>query len=917
MNPMQRRATALTADQIAYVRGCQKLQLAVLKLTHKDPLSALSNKFSMSTLKKAILLLMEARKKVRLLTLKLFIKRWQKAAQNLTLSSARKTLLLRARISHIDAFKKYVLSQSLKSWRIKSARSVEDFLNRIGAFMKLMEAAVKKKTKNAKSQFIQRLSKTTSPEFYKKPLKECVNLYSKFNKLLKSRAFSDWRNNNRNWNYLMTKRQLLLKNIIKPRIAGDKCVLKGLLHKWKRNTIGIAKDLEKMQLLRGHSTYHIYSKWNKANMLKVISNSFNEWRRRAMKKPVDYKSRILDAKPHMLKHNINMNGEDLVEVQKRKYRNQQRKNLLKRIINRNTRFQTHVLLKDFKKWANVAPMISALKDKRNLLLKSRVLRNCFSNNMKLSNALNTWRVNARPTNDLYYAKNANLMTLLNAIQRKLNPLKSKFLFTLKTIKNPNYYVKNMRKIISIYDRTNKGLLSRAFKTWHEKVTKLDTNQLKKAFFLKSIHTSLDKTRDKILRNALNKWQRASKSIADEYNRILFRRSNIIFSLYNKWSKFNKGNLLAFAFNAWRRRAAIKPVDYQKLLAEAKPHLLRHNILKNAEDLMNALKERHFLQNRQNTLFKAIRQTGKVTKFLLRNALKKWYINALKEGTKAKFFSKLLINNDFRMNHLIEKMMRKALYTWQRKAIQPKTIIPNTEKACDFIRKATTEPFFIKLREKLEQKKREDTFKMVFGAIIRNKGKDSERYYLNKWRTNTRKLRAYDFNAIFLNQFLKNKQLKDKFELMRALKDRADYIERERENADRILYSVISKIDSLKKLSNKKNLQRCFDKWRANCGPVRGPLDMVSNYLEGLKSLEKFCQRSTHEDVLYAFDAEMTVPAQLNALYKLLRKYDLVNTKDTMKYYFRKWNDNIKDKGQLKKLQQLFNNYAAYNRKGRR
>ena len=57
-----------------------------------------------------------------------------------------------------------------------------------------------------------------------------------------------------------------------------------------------------------------------------------------------------------------------------------------------------------------------------------------------------------------------------------------------------------------------------------------------------------------------------------------------------------------------------------------------------------------------------------------------------------------------MNHLIEKMMRKALYTWNRKAIQPKSIIPNTEKACDFIRKATTEPFFNKLREKIEQKK---------------------------------------------------------------------------------------------------------------------------------------------------------------------------------------------------------------------
>ena len=390
MNPRQKRASALSAEQIAYVRGCQKLQLAVFHLTHKDPLAALSNKFSTSSLKQAIMILIEARKKVRLLTLKTFLKKWQKTAQNLTLSTARKTLLLRARISHIDAFKKFVLSQAMKSWRIKSARSVEDFLNRIGNFMKLMEIALKKKTKNSKNLFLKRLPQTISPEFYKKPLKECVNLYAKFNKLMKSRAFNDWRNNNRSLNYLLTKRKLILKNIIKPRIAVNKSILKGALNKWKRNTIGLKKDQENMQLLRGHSTYYIYSKWNKANMLKVLSNSFNEWRRKAMKKPVDYKSRILDAKSHMLKHNIKMNGEDLLEVQKRKYRNQKRKNLLKKIVNRMNRFQTHILLKDFKKWANIAPMISALKDKRNMILKSRVLQNEYKKNLILFSALNTW-----------------------------------------------------------------------------------------------------------------------------------------------------------------------------------------------------------------------------------------------------------------------------------------------------------------------------------------------------------------------------------------------------------------------------------------------------------------------------------------------------------------------------------------------
>ena len=914
MSHIQRRATALTSEQIAYVRGCQKLQLAVLKLSHKEPLSALHNKFSMAALKKAIFILIEARKKIGELILKNYLKKWQKRAQNLTLNTARKTLLLRARISHIDAFKRFVLSQSFKNWRIKSARSVEDFLNRIGAFWKLMEIVSKKKTKNLKSQFIQKLSKTVSPEFYKKPLKDCFNLYSKFNKLLKSRAFSDWRNNNRNYNYQMTKRRLLLKNIIKPRVAADKCVLKSLLNKWKRNTIGLKKDQEKMDLLKGNSTYYIYSKWNKANMLKVMSNSFNEWRRRAMKKPVDYKSRILDAKPHMLKHNINMNGEDLLEAQKRKYQIQNRKNLLKKIVNRMTKFQNHILLKDFKNWANKAPMISAMNQKRELILKNRIIRNHLNDNMKLLSALNTWRIKIRPTSDDFLTKNSNLMFLLNSIIRTLNPMKSKFLFNLKTIKNPNFFSKYLRKVISIFDRSNKGMLSRALKAWHEKVLKYDTNQLKKTLFLKTLHTSLDKNRAHILQRALNRWQRASRKITDSYDKLLFKRSNVLFSLYGKWTKFNKGNMLSFAFNTWRRKAAIKPVDYEKVLSEAKPHILRHNILQNAEDLMNALKHKRFIQTRQTILHKAMKQGGKVRDFILRRHLKKWYINALKESTKSKFFGKLLINNDFRMNNLIEKILRKALYKWQRNAAQPKTIIPNTEKACDLIRKATTEPFFAKLREKFEQKKRDDTFRMVFGAMVRNKDKDLERYYLNKWRTQNRKLRAYEFNAIFLNQFMKSKQDKEKISTLLHIKDRAEIIKREREDTNRVLSSIISKIDALKRISDRKNLQRCIAKWRAQLGPKRNPLDIASDYFAGLKSLEKFCQRTTHEDILYAFDAEMTVPAQLNCMYRLLRKYDLLNSRDTLKFWIRKWQNNIKDRGELKRLQKLFFDFTDYNRK---
>jgi hypothetical protein len=68
------------------------------------------------------------------------------------------------------------------------------------------------------------------------------------------------------------------------------------------------------------------------------------------------------------------------------------------------------------------------------------------------------------------------------------------------------------------------------------------------------------------------------------------------------------------------------------------------------------------------------------------------------------------------------MLRKSLYAWLKNASQPKTAIPNTEKACDLIRKATTEPFFTKLREKMQNKMNKDRFKSILALVVRHKDK---------------------------------------------------------------------------------------------------------------------------------------------------------------------------------------------------
>jgi len=147
MNPNQRRATVFTSDQINYIKGCSKLQEAVWIFCNRDPFMALSDKISLRVLRQAIIDLMNAREKLRKQVLKSIVQKWLKNAQLMSVSNLRRNQLLKSRINRFDAYKRFILSQAVKNWRINTARSVENFLSRIGAFMKLMEAGAKRKTK--------------------------------------------------------------------------------------------------------------------------------------------------------------------------------------------------------------------------------------------------------------------------------------------------------------------------------------------------------------------------------------------------------------------------------------------------------------------------------------------------------------------------------------------------------------------------------------------------------------------------------------------------------------------------------------------------------------------------------------------------------------------------------------------------
>ena len=372
MSQSQRRATALTNEQIAYIKGCAKLQLSIWRLCHRDPLKALSERMSQLILRQAILTLMGVRERLRKQYLRSNLQKWSKLAKMMTFSNSKRETLLRGRINSLEALKKFILSQNIKNWRIKAARSGENYLSRIGAFMKLMEAGIKKKTKPTKKEFLQKMRKTIAPEYYQRPLKGCLKLYDRCQKLLKNRFINNWRNKVRDWNNLLFKRQLSLKNIVKPLVANNTVVLKNILNTWRHNALGIKNDYDRLELLRGHAAYSLYNKWNKTNMLKILSTAFNEWRRRAAIKPTNYKRRIIEAKPHMLKHNINMNAEDLLTGLRNQYNRKLRKDKLKKIVNKSDRSKLGLLDKAFQKWSKKTDIISLLKSKLISILRSRV-----------------------------------------------------------------------------------------------------------------------------------------------------------------------------------------------------------------------------------------------------------------------------------------------------------------------------------------------------------------------------------------------------------------------------------------------------------------------------------------------------------------------------------------------------------------
>ena len=330
------------------------------------------------------------------------------------------------------------------------------------------------------------------------------------------------------------------------------------------------------------------------------------------------------------------------------------------------------------------------------------------------------------------------------------------------------------------------------------------------------------------------------------------------------------NTLASYFNEWRRKILIKPFYFGKLLIDINRHLLKFNIIKNGNDLLNSLRAQHYIANRQNKLQKAVEKGDKIKYSIVKKTLRKWYKKSLKVYKNNYILEKLLINNDFRMNNLMKKLVRKCVYTWLKNAKKSKIELSNTKNACCLLRKVATEPFFAKVRKKIQKKIVEDRFKSIMVLILRKRDKNYLRDYINLWRTNTRKLRAYNMIGIFFSNYWSNREKLYKFTIILYLKEKASLMNTKLYNSHMVLSSLVYRLDALNRAYDKEILGRYLNKWKTNSCLMKNTFQVVSSYIGGIQVLKNFCKKTAHPDLL-------------NALDNILREKPLINIKNKWKY----------------------------------
>ena len=569
------------------------------------------------------------------------------------------------------------------------------------------------------------------------------------------------------------------------------------------------------------------------------------------------------------------------------------------------------------KWQKTTKMIKAKNERLRVLLKMIVINYDSDQKGIISKYFHKWQLNTSVSESEILEKYGHLFEFLDMLKYySLFPAKEHFFKNLKNSTSSEYLKKPLKTCLKTYGKNSLNNLKKAFNTWRLNAKKGELQILKRRVLKISVISTLNSKEKQKLLKALRKWHNIALTdkLLDKFDEdYLNSKVKSIVTVYGKWEKINKLNILARAFNKWRLITSDKKEPLKERIMRAKKHVLKHNINQNAEDLLRALRDIADVKKLENLLRKFIRRAPKYNLPLIRKVFRQWYDTAkdmknndILRNLKLKYATIMV---DKKLNSKIKNSLRNALEIFRKNTLVPKAILPDTEKAISLLRKATVQPFFQKMRENILKDMNKDKFRALIVSHFRQSDKNILHWWFGQWRKNSMRLKVYELKALLLKHLADSKERNEKLKAIRNLKEKMYEYRFKEVLKSTFVKTVITKIDKVENEVEKGKLAKYFYIWKSKV-EEKNSKKTYDKFEEGSKLLQRFCWRLTHEDVLEAFDYNIILPAIQDKLRKIIISKYSNDSRNTLLRHLYKWRMNcaIPKEDPKQKMKNMFEKY---------
>ena len=214
-----------------------------------------------------------------------------------------------------------------------------------------------------------------------------------------------------------------------------------------------------------------------------------------------------------------------------------------------------------------------------------------------------------------------------------------------------------------------------------------------------------------------------------------------------------------------------------------------------------------------------------------------------------------------------------------------------------------------MREKIIKDMDRERFRALLAAYFRKNDKDLLHWWFGQWRKNALRLKVYELKALLLKHLCDSKERNAKLKAIRTLKDKLDNYRFKDVLKTTILKTSISRINKTNDEINKGKLARALYLWRSKL-ETKKDQKKLDNYDDGAKILQRFCWRTTHRDLIDAFDYKITIPEIDRILRKFITNKNRNNRRDILLKYLYRWRMNCvkPSEDKVQKLKGLFDKY---------